>query len=66
MITGKIAYLHDETNPSWLPSLELGYTDDNTKDGGVRHHRLKNRRERVKIQDAANSLLLLADIGDVS
>ena len=67
MITGKIAYLHDETNPSWLPSLELGYTDDNPKDGGVeRHARLKNRQERVKLQDAADSLLLLAENGDVS
>ena len=56
-ISGKPAYLHDETNPDWLPSLHLGHSKKvgPRKETTERWERLKARRE------AAQSLLSLGE-----
>ena len=47
-ISGKSAYLYDETNPDWLPTLHLGYTKKApipTEEAIQRWDRKKARRE---------------------
>ena len=61
---GEKAYLHDETSPSWIPTLELGYTKT-TPSGAGRFERVKQRCEKKKLSDAASSLLLLQETVDV-
>ena len=64
-ISGKPAYLYDETNPDWLPTLHLGHTKKApipTKEVTQRWERKKARRERV---EAAQSLLLVSDTSTV-
>ena len=59
---GKIAYLHDKTNPSWVPTLNLGYDKRGTSKGAEgRFERLKQREDKKKSHDAAASLLMLQD-----
>ena len=63
-ISGKPAYLYDDANPDWLPSLHLGHAkrkpELQTK-ATERWDRRKARSERAKEIEAAQSLLLLKD-----
>ena len=61
--SGKPAYLYDETNPDWLPTLHLGHRKNRpTEEATQRWERKKARRERV---EAAQCLLLLSDTSTV-
>lgn len=42
---GKPAYLHDTTNPDWVPSKEMGYIINQIPDE-QRHSRLESRKRR--------------------
>ena len=59
--TGKPAYLHDSTSPSWAPTLHLGYKTSG-KEEGDRHMRLKERKEKARNIETAKSLMLLSNI----
>ena len=52
------AYLYAKTDPSWLPTLHMGY-DIVSAPTGERHARLAQRGQKRKIADAVSSLLTL-------
>lgn len=63
-VSGKPAYLHDESNPDWLPSLHLGHSKkaDTIKEITERWERRIARSEaRRESLEAAQSLLSLAE-----
>ncbi|KAL3854700.1 hypothetical protein ACJMK2_013958 [Sinanodonta woodiana] len=56
------AYLHDRTSPSWLPTLDLGYTEISSSVIGAAHERFNRasqRKHKRNISDAVSSLLSL-------
>ncbi|KAL3854680.1 hypothetical protein ACJMK2_013939 [Sinanodonta woodiana] len=56
------AYLHDRTSPSWLPTLDLGYTEISSSVIGAAHERFNRasqRKHKRKISDAVSSQLSL-------
>lgn len=57
--------MHDEANPSWVPTLKLGYErtkPTSTHDGSSkRFARVKRRRKKIKNDEAASALLLLSE-----
>ena len=60
-ISGKPASLHDDTNPDWLPTLNLGHKKFKREsiDDSLhlkRYERCKRRRERKVIADSPNSI----------
>ncbi|XP_013393134.1 uncharacterized protein LOC106160908 [Lingula anatina] len=56
-VDGEKAYLHDRLNPSWLPTLNLGYTACTVPESAMRRYeRAVQRKERKKLSDAAPSL----------
>ena len=61
-ISGKPAYLYDQTNPDWLPSLHLGHNKkaEPGKEATDRWERQKARRESANRFEAAQSLLSLS------
>ena len=63
-ISGKPAYLYDQTNPDWLPSLHLGHSKkaEPKKENTERWERLKARRESFNRLEAAQSLLSLGEL----
>ncbi|KAL3888116.1 hypothetical protein ACJMK2_000496 [Sinanodonta woodiana] len=70
-VGGVTAYLHDRTSPSWLPTLNLGYTEITSSVIGAVHERFNRasqRKHKRKISDAVSSLLTLKkrciDFGD--
>ena len=62
-VTGKPAYLYDEKNPDWLPTLNLAYVKKykSSKKITGRRRRKKARNEAVTKMEVAQSLLLLGD-----
>ncbi|XP_041362560.1 uncharacterized protein LOC121378453 [Gigantopelta aegis] len=56
-ISGKPSTLYDETNPDWVPSLNLGYKQCTSTDPGQRYSRLQNRKETKQTRAAALTLL---------
>ena len=63
-ISGKPAYLYDEANPDWLPSLHLGHAKRKPElhtEATERCDRRKGRNESAKEIEAAQSLLSLRD-----
>ncbi|KAL3868738.1 hypothetical protein ACJMK2_041507 [Sinanodonta woodiana] len=61
-VGGVKAYLHDRTSPSWLPTLDLGYTKITSsaiRAARERFNRASQRRHKIKISDAVSSLLTL-------
>jgi len=68
-ISGKPAYLYDEANPDWLPTLHLGHAkkrSKSSKDTTERWERNKARREAAKEMEVAQSLLLLGETEDTT
>ena len=58
---GKIAYHCDEKNPSWLPTLHMGYeTRNSTQDAVNRYRRSQFRNFSNKVPDAVQSLIDLS------
>ena len=64
-ISGKPAYLHDQVNPDWLPSLHLGHSKkaEPRRENTERWERRKARRESFNRLEAAQSLLSLGECG---
>ena len=62
-LSGKPAYLHDQTNPDWLPTLHLGHNKkaEPRRESTERWERRKARRESVNRLQAAWSLLSLGE-----
>ena len=63
-ISGKPAYLYDEANPDWLPTLHIGHAkrkSKSSKESTERWERKKARREAAKEMEVAQSLLLLGE-----
>ena len=63
-ISEKPAYLYDEANPDWLPTLHLGHAKkkaNSSKKSAERLERKKARREATKEMEVAQSLLLLGE-----
>ncbi|KAL3842710.1 hypothetical protein ACJMK2_020698 [Sinanodonta woodiana] len=61
-VGGVKAYLHDRTSPSWLPTLDLGYTEITSSVIGAAHERFNRSsqwKHKRKISDAVSSLLTL-------
>ena len=68
-ISGSPAALYDETNPDWIPSLNLGYADDELtkKSAGVSSERYARAFERSKkrsIADVEPESPVAAEAGD--
>ncbi|KAL3842729.1 hypothetical protein ACJMK2_020717 [Sinanodonta woodiana] len=71
-VGGVKAYLHDRTIPSWLPTLDLGYTEITSSVIGAAHERFNRSsqwKHKRKISGAVSSLLTLRkrciiDFGD--
>ena len=57
-LLGRIAYLHMSNDPSWIPTLHLGYETQKVPDG-ARYERSQKRHEKRKDHEAATSLMLL-------
>ena len=66
-VSGKPAYLYDESNPDWLPSLHLGHSKkseskkESTERWERRVARSEARRESLNRLEAAQSLLYLGE-----
>ena len=63
-ISGKPAYLYDETNPDWLPTLYLGHSKKQSNKQGVERWARKQAREQSVKEaesEAAEALLTLGD-----
>ncbi|XP_046558967.1 uncharacterized protein LOC124268010 [Haliotis rubra] len=51
---------YDETNPDWVPNKNLGYDVKSPTKSAIRHERLQNRKQTIKMNEAAISLLELS------
>ncbi len=60
-VSGKPAYLHDQSNPDWLPSLYLGHNKKPEQPSSERWERRQVRRESFNRLEGAQSLLSLGD-----
>ena len=62
---GVKAYLHDRTNPGWLPSLDLGQPATFRKrtpspvNASDRYNRVSQRKEKRKVSEVVSSLICL-------
>ncbi|KAK3087769.1 hypothetical protein FSP39_010421 [Pinctada imbricata] len=58
---GKKAYLHDRTNPDWVPTLFMGLPKEPTRNttASDRFSRVSARKEKRKAVEAASSLISL-------
>ncbi|XP_014674939.1 PREDICTED: uncharacterized protein LOC106815030 [Priapulus caudatus] len=65
-ISGKPSDLYKDTDPDWVPTVNMGYPTKDLDTPIVRHDRLKNRKENIKKRDAAMSLVELGTFFDIS
>ncbi|XP_041355717.1 uncharacterized protein LOC121373261 isoform X2 [Gigantopelta aegis] len=55
---GNPSTLYDDTNPDWIPTINLGY--EHTTDHGQRYTRIQNRKETKRMKEAAMTLVSLS------
>ncbi|XP_014674302.1 PREDICTED: uncharacterized protein LOC106814506 [Priapulus caudatus] len=65
-ISGKPSALYKDTDPDWVPMVNMGYAMKDLNTQVVRHDRLKKRKETIKKRDAAMSLVELGSFSDIS
>ena len=64
-ISGKPAYLYDDTNPDWLPTLHLGHTKKrSSSEASERWARKRARQDTAKTLAAAEALVSLGGTSD--
>nr|CAH7742669.1 unnamed protein product [Callosobruchus chinensis] len=54
-ITGKSAALTDNSNPDWIPSLNMGYKPGSATSTAVKLERYKRKRQRAEKNEASTS-----------
>jgi FtsZ-binding cell division protein ZapB len=60
-VLGKPSALYKDTDPDWVPSVNMGYsTKPSSGNPEHRHGRLHSRKENIKKRDCANTLVELS------